>query len=105
MVLIAIGPDGPGEFGRFWRANRIPFVGIPDAEHKVARLFRQEVNLFKLGRMPLVTILDTNGLIQYSHRAESMSDIPSNATLLEIVERIRASSSRPAYSRQFSSGQ
>ena len=88
--VIAIGPDGPGEFGRYWRAEHIPFIGIPDPSHKVARLYRQEVNLFKLGRMPLVAVVDAQGLVRYVHRADSMSDIPETGTLLEIIERVRA---------------
>jgi peroxiredoxin len=88
--VIAIGPDGPGEFGRYWRAQRIPFIGIPDPAHNVARLYRQEVNLFKLGRMPLVAVVDAQGFVQYVHRADSMADIPENGTLLEVIECIQA---------------
>jgi peroxiredoxin Q/BCP len=88
--VIAVGPDGAREFGRYWRAQRIPFIGIPDPEHKIARLYRQEVNLFKLGRMPLVAVVNAKGLIQYAHRADSMSDIPENGALLELIECIQA---------------
>ncbi len=93
--VIAIGPDGPGEFGRYWRAEHIPFIGIPDPAHKVARLYRQEVDLFKLGRMPLVAVIDGHGRLRYVHRANSMSDIPENGTLLEVIEFIRATPAQP----------
>lgn len=88
--VIAIGPNGPGEFGRYWRSQQVPFVGIPDPRHKVARLYRQEVNLFKLGRMPLVAVIDGARLLQYVHRAESMADIPENGVLLDVIECTRA---------------
>jgi peroxiredoxin Q/BCP len=88
--VIAIGPNGPGEFGRYWRSEQMPFIGIPDPRHRVARRYRQEVNLFKLGRMPLVAVVDAGGLLQYVHRADSMADIPENGVLLEVIERIRA---------------
>jgi peroxiredoxin len=94
--VIAVGPDRPGEFGRYWRAQQIPFIGIPDPRHKVARLYRQEVNLFKLGRMPLVTVIDGNGLIRYVHRADSMSDIPANGVLLDVIECIQAGKQQSA---------
>jgi peroxiredoxin len=90
VEVIAVGPDGPGEFGRYWRAQQLPFTGIPDPDHKIARRYRQEVNWFKLGRMPLVAVVDANGMIRYAHRADSMSDIPQNAHLLEVIESIQA---------------
>jgi peroxiredoxin len=94
--VVAIGPNGPGEFGRYWRAQQIPFIGIPDPRHKVARLYRQEVNLFKLGRMPLVAVIDAMGFIQYTHRGDSMADIPENGVLLQVIECIQAHSRDPA---------
>ena len=86
--IIAVGPDGPTSFRLYWRAERLPFVGLPDPEHRVALLYRQEVSLFKLGRMPLVMVLDRDGAIQYAHYGASMSDIPENQTLLSVMDRL-----------------
>jgi peroxiredoxin Q/BCP len=86
--IIAVGPDRPAGFRMYWRAERLPFVGLPDPGHQVALLYRQEVNLFKLGRMPLVTVLDRDGVIQYAHYGASMSDIPGNRTLLSVIDRL-----------------
>jgi peroxiredoxin Q/BCP len=58
----------------------------------VALRYKQEVNLFKLGRMPLVTVVDADGLIRYAHYGASMSDIPSNAELLDVIDRLNAAS-------------
>jgi len=87
--IIAVGPDRPAAFRLYWRAERIPFVGLPDPDHRVALVYRQEVNLFKLGRMPLVMVLDRDGLIQYAHYGASMSDIPENHILLRFIDRLR----------------
>jgi len=83
--ILAVGPDGPDAFREYWRAQRLPFVGLPDPEHHVARRYGQEVNIFKLGRMPLVMVLDAQGLIRYVHYASSMSDIPGNDLLLDVI--------------------
>jgi peroxiredoxin Q/BCP len=88
--VLAVGPDGPGSFGLYWRAERLPFIGLPDPDHRVARKYKQEVNPFKLGRMPLIVVIDGRGMIRYAHRASSMADIPENRTLLEVIERIQA---------------
>lgn len=91
--VVAIGPDGPTAFSQYWRTERIPYVGLPDPDHRVARAFGQEVNLLKLGRMPLVAVVDAGGFIRYTHHGASMADIPRNATLLELIDRLNASGS------------
>ena len=89
---MAVGPDGPGAFGFYWRTQRLPFIGLPDPNHVVARRFKQEVNPFKLGRMPLVCVIDAEGMVRFAHRGASMTDIPENRVLFDVLERIRASS-------------
>jgi peroxiredoxin len=90
--ILAVGPDSAQAFQQYWADNSLPFPGMPDPGHEVARRYQQEVNLFKLGRMPLVIVLDQQGMIRYIHRAASMSDIPDNQTLLQVVDEILASS-------------
>jgi peroxiredoxin len=89
---LAIGPNDLAEFQRFWKNENIPFIGPPDPEHKVARLYKQEVNLFKWGRMPLNCVLDAKGDIRYSHYGNSMSNIPANETLLDVIDKLNATS-------------
>ena len=84
--ILAVGPNDMPTFQRYWRNENIPYLGLPDPEHKIARMYRQEVDLFKLGRMPLVCVVDADGRIRYIHYGASMSDIPSNATLLGVID-------------------
>ena len=90
--ILAIGPNRREEFMRYWTKERIPYIGLPDPEHRVAQLYRQEVNLFKLGRMPMVTIVDKGGLLRYVHYGASMSDIPANHVLFRVIDELNASS-------------
>jgi peroxiredoxin Q/BCP len=90
--ILAIGPNRPHEFVRYWQNERIPYSGLPDPDHRVAQLYRQQVNLFKLGRMPLVSVVDKDGRIRYVHYGASMSDIPSNALLFRVIDELNASS-------------
>jgi peroxiredoxin len=89
--VLAVGPDGPEAFSQFWSEKRIPFVGLADPDHAVAQRYQQEVNLFRLGRMPLVMVLDGEGMIRYIHYGSSMSDIPGNHLLLHAIDEIRGS--------------
>lgn len=92
VEILAIGPNPPATFEQYWRNEAIPFIGLPDSEHKLALLYRQEVNLFKMGRMPLNCIVDANGHIRYAHYGASMRDIPSNEDLLQVIDELNDSS-------------
>jgi peroxiredoxin Q/BCP len=93
-VLLAVGPNPLPVFQEFWKKERIPFIGLPDPDHSVARIYRQEVNLFKLGRMPLNCVIDAKGYVRYAHYGRSMSDIPSNEELLHVIDELNAASHR-----------
>jgi peroxiredoxin Q/BCP len=85
--IIIVGPDGPNAFRRFWNNENMPYIGLPDIKSRVADHFEQEVNLFKFGRMPAIFVIDKQGIIQYSHYGSSMSDIPENQIILDVLGR------------------
>ncbi len=89
--VIAVGPEGPEEFRRYWEEHQIPFVGLADPKHSVARLYGQEVNLLKLGRMPALILVDGQGNVRYRHYASWMSDIPANSDVLGVIDQVLAS--------------
>jgi len=66
----------------------MPFPGLPDPTHRVAKLYGQKIKLLKLGRMPATLILDKDGLIRYKHFGESMVDVGSIQELLDLLDRL-----------------
>jgi peroxiredoxin Q/BCP len=90
--VVAVGPDSATAFRLYWDMQEIPFVGLPDPGHAVAMRYKQEVNLFKLGRMPLVMVVDAQGMIRFAHYGASMSDIPSNRELLDVIDQLNSAS-------------
>jgi peroxiredoxin Q/BCP len=90
--ILAIGPNDVESFKRYWVNEKIPFIGLPDPDHSVSKMYRQEVNLFKLGRMPLNCIIDAKGYVRFAHYGSSMRDIPSNEELLHVIDQLKASS-------------
>lgn len=92
VEILAVGPDPSTVFRQYWRNEKIPFAGLPDPKHSVARIYKQEVNLFRFGRMPLNCIVDARGYIRYVHYGKSMSDIPSNEELLQVIDELNKSS-------------
>ena len=90
--IVAVGPDSTSSFQSYWRNEKIPYTGLPDPEKKVSRLYKQEINIFKLGRMPLNCVIDVNGRIRYVHFGSNMTDIPDNETFLHVIDEINVSS-------------
>ena len=84
--VIVVGPEDAKAFSAYWAKNELPFVGLPDPKASVLRLYGQEVNLFKLGRMPAQVIVDKAGIARYVHYGHDMTDIPSNAEVLELLD-------------------
>ena len=91
VVVLVIGPDNAKSFAKYFSENRLPFSGLPDPKHSVLKLYGQEVKLFKFGRMPAQAIIDKQGIVRYVHYGNSMSDIPSNAELLSLINEISQS--------------
>ena len=73
-------------FGNTGKKKPCPFVGLPDPEHSVMKLYGQEVKLLKLGRMPAQMLIDTKGVIRYVHYGSSMADIPD---IREVIDALR----------------
>jgi len=87
--VVVVGPDNAEAFRAYFTEHDLPFVGLPDPEHRVLRLFGQQVNLFKAGRMPAQVVIDRQGIARYAHYGHSMSDIPENAEIFEILSQLR----------------
>jgi peroxiredoxin len=87
-IIVSIGPDTSSAFRNYWEKNDIPFIGLPDEEHKVLKLYGQEVNLFKLGRMPAQMLIDKKGSLRYIHYGHSMQDIPSNKEIIGLLDTL-----------------
>jgi peroxiredoxin Q/BCP len=86
--IIVIGPEGPEAYSRYWADNDLPFTGLPDPEHRVLKLYGQQINLFKFGRMPAQAVIDKAGVVRYVHYGKSMADIPDNPSLLDLLDEI-----------------
>jgi peroxiredoxin Q/BCP len=86
--VIVVGPEDAKAFEAYWHQNDLPFIGLPDQQASVLKLYGQEVNLFKLGRMPAQVIVDTEGLVRFVHYGHAMSDIPKNDEILELLDQL-----------------
>ena len=84
--IIVAGPEKAEAFKDYWEKEKLPFIGLPDPEHKVLKKYGQEVSLFKLGRMPAQVMVDKSGKVRFVHYGHSMADIPENKELIDLLE-------------------
>jgi peroxiredoxin Q/BCP len=84
--IIVAGPEKAEAFREYWAKEALPFIGLPDPEHKVLKLYGQQVKLFKLGRLPAQMLIDKSGRVRFVHYGHSMSDIPSNQEIIELIK-------------------
>lgn len=89
--VVAIGPDSEKTFQDYWQKEGLPFVGLADPSHSVARRYGQEVKLLKLGRMPALMVVDKAGQVVHAHYGGSMQDIPPNGEILDVLDGLNGS--------------
>jgi peroxiredoxin len=93
IEVVVIGPEDARAFADYFRRESLPFVGLPDPGASVLKLYGQEVNLFKLGRMPAQVFVDKVGIARFVHYGHNMSDIPTTQEMLALGDEINSRSS------------
>ena len=88
VEVVVVGPGDAKAFADYWQKESLPFIGLPDPKASVLKLYGQEVNLFKLGRMPAQVLIDRTGTARFVHYGHSMSDIPANTEILELADML-----------------
>jgi peroxiredoxin Q/BCP len=87
-AIVVVGPDSQQAFKDYWRKENLPFFGLADPDHRVAKVYGQQVKLLKMGRMPAMMVIDRHGQVRHKHYGGSMSDIPPNAQILAILDEL-----------------
>lgn len=85
--IVVIGPEGAESFRKYWKKEDLPFIGLPDPEHRILKLYGQEVRLFKLGRMPAQMLIDKSGMVRFVHYGHSMKDTPLNEDIISMIKQ------------------
>lgn len=90
VEVVVVGPEDAKAFAAYFEKESLPFIGLPDPKASVLKLYGQEVNLFKLGRMPAQVLIDKTGVARFVHYGHSMSDIPANEEILSLADQLNA---------------
>ena len=86
--VVVVGPENAQAFSAYFQKEALPFIGLPDPQTSVLKLYGQEVNLFKLGRMPAQVLIDKAGMARFVHYGHTMADIPANEEILALLDEI-----------------
>lgn len=89
VEIVVIGPEDARRFKDYWQEHDLAFVGLPDKDHTILKRYGQQVDLFKLGRMPAQMLIDKDGMLRYVHYGHSMKDIPDNDEILELLDEMK----------------
>lgn len=85
--------DDAESLAEYWAKEKLPYIGIPDSKARLGDLYGQQWKASRLGLMPALFIVDTQGRIAYSHYSDGMSDIPENDVVITILTNLIASPS------------
>jgi peroxiredoxin len=86
--IITVGPEDADTFAKWWHQHEMPFIGIPDPKHEIAKLYNQRFNLIRGGRLPAMAVIDKSGKIRLMHYADLPNDIPSDENILALLDKI-----------------
>ncbi len=89
-VILVVGPENATTFARYFKENDLPFAGLPDPAHSVLTLYGQEFKLLRFGRMPAQVLVDRAGMARFVHYGQDMTDIPTDAEMLALIDEINA---------------
>jgi len=87
-TVVVIAPHRAEKVKIFWSDEELPFIGVPDPDGRLGKLYGQEWNALKLGRMPALFVVDPGGNLALAHYGQNMSDIPADEELLTILDKI-----------------
>ncbi len=84
-TIVAVSQDDAEDVNEYWSENNIPFVCIPDPDGRLKDLYNQQS---KMGPLPAVFVIGTDGALELAHYGEDMKDIPDVDELLKLLETL-----------------
>jgi peroxiredoxin Q/BCP len=85
-AIVVVAPHASEKVASYWKKEKLPMIGVPDENGKLASLYGQQWNLLKLGRMPALFVIDRKGDLAFAQYGASMADIPENSRILKVLD-------------------
>ncbi len=88
-TIAVVVRDSAENVADYWKKEKLPYLGLPDPDGNLGELYGQQWKLFKLGLMPAMFIVAKDGTVVFKHFSGSMSDIPKNTKVLEVLQGLK----------------
>ena len=85
---MAIGPHTAEEVAKHLREHPTPFALLPDPQGTVFDAYDVPSRLISLGQQPATFVIDREGVIRFDAVGAQQWNIPSNATVLEVLDKL-----------------
>ena len=90
-TVVAIGPHTADEVAKHLKQNPTPFALLPDDDGAVFAAYDVPSRLMSLGQQPATFVIDRTGIIRFDAVGAQQWNIPSNATVLEVLDKLGTS--------------
>jgi peroxiredoxin Q/BCP len=86
VLAVSAEPAAAGE--AYLRGHPMPFPILVDDEHQVFDAYDVASKALSLGQRPAVFVIDAEGIVRYDHVGTQQWNIPSDAEVLGLLERL-----------------
>ncbi len=90
IKVVVVCPENMVRVEKFVAKQPLEFDLVADPQHVIADRFKQQVKIFKLGRMPAQIILDKDDKHVFEHYASSMTNIIENNVILSAIKKSKS---------------
>ena len=88
--MLVIAPDSADKLKTYWEKHGYQFDAVADPQGNLLNRLGQENNWRKLGRMPSLLAVDSQGAVVTEHHGSSMKDTPDFQSLMAQIGSIDA---------------
>ncbi|MSQ11302.1 MAG: redoxin domain-containing protein [Dehalococcoidia bacterium] len=92
--VLAIVHDSPQAARAFLAQHPSPFPLLLDATHALFEQYGVESKLASLGQRPGLFVIDSEGVVRFTHLGRQQWEIPSNPVVLEEVRCLPCEATR-----------
>jgi peroxiredoxin len=88
--VIGIGPHDLSEVETLVQSMALPFPVAADADRAVFAMYDVQSRALSLGQRPALYVVDRQGIVRWAHLGWQQWDLPTNAEVLAVLERLEA---------------